>query len=50
MISDFETACLHQKNQLQGWSKVIWMRWLLARQSLVSHFKVRTNFSEKEFN
>ncbi len=31
-------------------SKVIWMRWLLVRQSLVSYFYVRINFSEEELN
>ncbi len=29
---------------------MIWMRWLLVRWSLVSHFFVRIDFREKEFN
>ncbi len=38
------------KIRFWGWSKAIWMRWLLVRWSLVIHFYVRINFSGKEFN
>jgi hypothetical protein len=42
--------CHIGKERVKGLSKAIWMRWLLVCQSLVSHFYVRIDFSENEFN